>query len=247
MQLTDFEALSFDCYGTLIDWETGIYAALQGLRGRAGVPDDRDRVLEAFARHESRQQAETPSMLYPDLLATVYGALADEWGVAVNDDAARAFGRSVPDWPAFADSAAALAYLKQHYRLIILSNVDRASFQRSNAKLGVAFDAVYTAQDIGCYKPNPEAFRYLIRRVAEDLGIANERILHTAQSLFHDHLPAVRLGLATNWIDRRGDRAGHGATMAPAEPVQVDFHFPSLADFALHHRAISENSPGIVT
>ena len=238
MQLTDFAVLSFDCYGTLIDWESGIYAALQGLRVRAGVPDDRDRVLEAFARHESRQQAETPDMLYPDLLSAVYRALADEWGVAVDEGAARSFGRTVPDWPAFADSPDSLAYLKQHYRLVILSNVDRASFQGSAARLGVAFDAVYTAQDIGCYKPNPDAFRYLIRRVGEDFGIAKDGILHTAQSLFHDHVPADRLGLATNWIDRRGDRPGHGATMAPAEPVQVDFRFPSLAAFAAQHQSI---------
>ena len=137
MRLSDFSALTFDCYGTLIDWETGISAALAPWLERAGVRLERDQVLEAFAELESAQQAATPSLRYPELLAEVHRGLALRFGIAPDATAAAAFGASVGNWPAFADSAKALAYLKQHYRLVILSNVDRASFARSNARLGV--------------------------------------------------------------------------------------------------------------
>ena len=236
MKLTDYKVLTFDCYGTLIDWEAGIYAALQPLLAKAATPLSKDDVLEAFARHESAQEAETPQMIYSDLLAAVHRRLADQWGLAASDADHRRFGNSVPDWPAFPDSAAALAYLKQHYKLVILSNVDRTSFAGSNARLGVTFDAIYTAQDIGSYKPDLANFRYMLDHLAE-LGIAKSDILHTAQSLFHDHTPAKALGLASAWIDRRHASGGFGATMAPPAGASYDFRFTSMADFAAAHRA----------
>lgn len=237
MRLTDFDVLTFDCYGTLIDWESGIYNALRPWLDREGISADRDRALAAFAEQESAQQAETPSLLYPDLLAAVHKRLAAHWGAASSDEDAAAFGASVGDWPAFADSADSLRYLKQHYKLMILSNVDRASFARSNEKLGVDFDAIFTAEDIGSYKPDPANFAYLLDRLAE-MGIDKSRVLHTAQSLFHDHVPAKRAGLTTAWIDRRGDDAdGFGATMPPPADVEVDLRMPSLAAFVERHRA----------
>ncbi|MGA7807364.1 haloacid dehalogenase type II [Bradyrhizobium sp.] len=245
MKLTNYKVLTFDCYGTLIDWETGIIAALQPLLAKAATrpslakaatPLATDLVLETFARHESAQEAETPQMIYSDLLAAVHRRLADEWGVTASDAEHRRFGESVPDWPAFADSATALAYLKQHYKLVILSNVDRNSFAGSNAKLGVRFDAIYTAQDIGSYKPDLANFRYMLDHLAE-LGVAKSDILHTAQSLFHDHAPARALGLASAWIDRRHASGGFGATMAPPEQANYDIRFTSLADLAAAHRA----------
>jgi 2-haloalkanoic acid dehalogenase type II len=236
MRLSDYAVLTFDCYGTLIDWETGISQALAPWLERSGVSLERDRMLEAFAQLESAQQAATPAMRYPELLAEVHRALAARFGIAADADAAAAFGASVGDWPGFADSAAALAYLQQHYRLVILSNVDRASFARSNAKLGVTFDAIYTAEDIGSYKPDPRNFEYLLRHLAER-GIAQEQILHTAESLYHDHIPARRLGLATCWIHRRAGKAGHGATRVPGGEVRPDFRFESLAAMAEAHRA----------
>lgn len=142
----------------------------------------------------------------------------------------------MPDWPAFTDSAEALAYLTQHYKLVILSNVDRASFADSNALLGVTFDAIYTAQDIGSYKPDLTNFRYMLDRLAE-LRIAKSNILHTAQSLFHDHAPAKAIGLASAWIDRRHATGGFGATMAPPASTGYDFRFNSVADFAAAHLA----------
>ena len=147
MHLTDFRVLTFDCYGTLIDWESGIYAGLQPLLRQAGVTLARDAVLQTFATHESDQQAQTPDMIYSDLLAAVHRRLASDFGVVMPEEAHRRFGASVPDWPAFADSAPSLQYLKQHYQLVILSNVDRVSFAGSAVRLAVEFDAVYTAQE----------------------------------------------------------------------------------------------------
>jgi 2-haloalkanoic acid dehalogenase type II len=240
MKLSDFRALTFDCYGTLIDWESGIYTALQPLLQKAvqttGQSLSRDAALETFARHESAQEEETPAMVYSELLATVHRRLARAWDVTVNEADHVRFGASVPDWPAFPDSSAALDYLKQHFQLVILSNVDRESFKGSNRRLGVEFDAIYTAQDIGSYKPSPKNFEYLLAQLAAR-GVNKRDILHTAQSLFHDHAPAKRFGLASAWIDRRHDQQGWGATMAPPDGAGYEFRFPSMAAMVEAHRA----------
>jgi 2-haloacid dehalogenase len=233
--LTDFDVLTFDCYGTLIDWESGIHAALRPLLARVGRPVPRDEALETFARHEAEQEARTPAMPYSELLAVVHARLARGWGVAPDAEEDRRFGASVPEWPAFADSAPSLRYLERRCKLVILSNVDRASFRGSNAKLGVTFEAVYTAQDVGSYKPDPRNFAYMLARLGEK-GVAPDRILHTAQSLFHDHAPAKAAGLACAWIDRRHGTQGWGATPPPPAEVRVDFHFPSLAAMVQAHQ-----------
>jgi 2-haloacid dehalogenase len=236
MQLTDFKALTFDCYGTLIDWETGLYAALQPLLKRGGVTLKREDVLATFARHESAQEATTPQMVYSELLTEVHRRLAREWKVSEDEKEAVAFGKSVPDWPAFADTVASLQYLQRYYKLVILSNVDRDSFAGTNRLLAVAFDAVCTAQDIGSYKPDPHNFAYLINKVAE-LGVMKRNILHTAQSLFHDHVPAQAAGLSSAWIDRRHQADGWGATVPPAGTPKYDFRFASMAEMVEAHRA----------
>jgi 2-haloalkanoic acid dehalogenase type II len=235
MRLADFDALTFDCYGTLIDWESGIFAALQPLIEKSQRSLTRDDVLEAHAFHESSTQAQTPAKRYPDLLAVVYKRLAEEWGVAVSWGECLAYGASVAAWPAFADSVASLRYLKQHYKLVILSNVDNASFWASQQKLGVEFDAIYTAEDIGSYKPADRNFKYMLENLAR-LGVAKDRILHTAESLFHDHVPAKRHGLANCWIYRRHDAEGFGATMDPGDRPSCDFRFNSMAELAEAHR-----------
>ena len=236
-RLHDFKVLTFDCYGTLIDWESGIWAALQPLIRAGNLKIERDGALETFARHESTQEAATPEMGYGELLAVVHARLAREWGVKADGALSKAFGGSVADWPAFADSATSLAYLKRHYKLAILSNIDRASFKASNRKLGVDFDAVYTAEDIGSYKPDARNFAYMLRHLRAKLGLEKKDILHTAQSLFHDHVPAKKAGLASAWIDRRQGLAGSGATMPTAARPAVDFHFPSMAALVEAHRA----------
>jgi len=233
MRLNDFRVLTFDCYGTLIDWETGLTAALRPLLERADA--DAGDALERFAQLENAQEAATPGMRYPELLAEVHRQLADQLGASMAEEAHARFGASVADWPAFPDSAEALQYLKNHYQLVILSNVDRDSFAASNARLGVAFDAVYTAEEIGSYKPDLANFRFMLDRLAER-GVRKDDILHTAQSLFHDHVPAKQIGLASAWIDRRHDREGSGAT-APVEGAKYDFRFTSLAEMVRAHQA----------
>lgn len=235
MKLSDFKVLTFDCYGTLIDWESGMVAALNSLTGRISTYLSRDEVLEAHARHESTQQLQTPAMKYSELLAVVYKRLAEEWNVPVSWEECEAYGRSVKDWPAFPDSAEALAYLKKHYRLVILSNVDNTSFAHSQTKLGVDFDAIYTAQDIGSYKPSSRNFDYMIEKLS-GLGIAKSDILHTAESLFHDHAPANLHGLASCWIYRRHGQQGFGATMNPGAVPKHNYRFNSMADLVAAHR-----------
>jgi 2-haloacid dehalogenase len=234
VKLRDFRVLTFDCYGTLIDWETGLLQALEPLQRAARAAVDREEVLAQFARHESAQEQSTPAMRYPELLSEVHRRLSRDWDVTLSDAEHAAFGASVPQWPAFADSAASLAYLKRHYRLVILSNVDRASFAGSNRKLGVEFDAICTAEDIGSYKPDARNFRYLTEAVRK-LGHEPRHILHTAQSLYHDHAPAKRAGLTSAWIDRRGQGRGWGATVPPAGTPAYDFRFGSMAELVAAH------------
>jgi len=233
-RLSHFKVLSFDCYGTLVDWETGIWNALQPLLAITGRRE-REAALIRFGDHESAQEQETPNLRYSELLARVHARLAAEWGVAPDEAAGRAFGASVGDWPVFPDSAEALAYLKRHFKLVILSNVDRASFARSNAKLGVEFDAICTAEDIGSYKPNPANFRYLVARVQE-MGNRPLQLLHVAQSLFHDHAPANAANIHSAWIDRRSG-SGWGATPEPGGDVHYDYRFTDLAGLVEAHRA----------
>jgi 2-haloacid dehalogenase len=235
MHLTDFKVLTFDCYGTLIDWETGILHALRPLLRNDRVERTSEDVLASFARHETAQEAETPDMIYPALLARVHRRLAEEWVVAANEADHRAFGASVGDWPAFPDSAVALAYLKPFYKLVILSNVDHKSFAQSSKRLGVTFDAVFTAEDIGSYKPDPRNFRYMVEALKR-AGHAECHILHVAQSLFHDHAPAHAAGLRSAWIDRRAGVAGSGATPPPPAGVRWDFRFTSMAELVEAHR-----------
>jgi 2-haloacid dehalogenase len=234
MRLGDFDALTFDCYGTLIDWEQGILTELKPWVAPKGLSDDA--ILEAFGAEESRCEAATPDKPYPAVLADVYRALGGRWGLTMNQVAPIAFGGSVGRWPAFADSAAALAYLKQHFKLVILSNVDVNSFARSNAKLEVDFDLVLTAQDIGSYKPDPRNFERLVTELAA-LGIAKDRILHVAQSSFHDIVPAKAMGLKTVWVNRRKGRAGGGATPPASGDATPDLEVASMAELAERRRA----------
>jgi 2-haloalkanoic acid dehalogenase type II len=158
-------------------------------------------------------------------------ALGSDLGSPVSAEDEQRLARSVPDWPAFADSAATLTALSQRFKLIILSNVDRASFAASNARLGVRFSAVITAQDVGSYKPSQRNFESLLAE-ASRLGVEDGKLLHVAQSLFHDHVPARQAGLPTAWINRRKGRPGWGATPAPPAPVVPDWEFSSMAALA---------------
>ena len=226
-----FRALSFDCYGTLIDWETGIVGALEAWIRRSAIGLDAAELLAAFADIESAVEQQQPTAPYPQVLAEVLRELGSRHGVHVTDAAAAAFGGSVGDWPAFGDSPAGLASLGERFKLVILSNVDRRSFRRSTDRLGVEFDLILTAEDIGSYKPSPRNFEALLREVGA-LGVEPAELLHVAQSLYHDHVPARAAGLATAWIDRRGNTPGFGATPPAAMIVEPDWTFPSMEAFA---------------
>ncbi len=232
MKLNEFKVLTFDCYGTLIDWETGIWQALTPLAEAAGK--SREEALADYAEVEGAQQAQTPNMLYRDLLTEVHRGLAKHWNVDVGEEAHTRYGNSVPDWPAFPDMPEALEALQKHYKLVILSNVDNQSFAGSNKRLGVTFDAIYTAEDIGSYKPDPRNFEYLLEHLKQDFGFEHGDILHTAQSLHHDQVPASRIGLARCWIDRQHLRDGGsaGATKLPEKWPEPDFYFNTLAEMA---------------
>jgi len=241
MKVTDFTTLTFDCYGTLIDWERGILAELRPWLDRAGRKDlDDNAVLEAFGTVEAECEAESPATLYPEILAEAQRRLAARWGVTAGADEVAAFGQSVGRWPAFADSATGLKYLKRYYKLVIISNVDRASFARSNAKLDVQFDRIITAQDVGSYKPSPRNFAYALADLERTFGTKKSEILHTAQSIFHDVVPARAQGLATMWVNRRKSVGGWGATPAPQArdaAATPDLEVASLADFVVLHQA----------
>lgn len=235
MKLSDFKILTFDVYGTLIDWESGMIAGLKPLTDK--VPGlTRNEILQAHAYHESTTQRYTPAKPYSDLLPVVYLRLAEEWGVEVSWEECCAYGQTVGQWPAFPDSAEALAYLKQHFQLAVLTNTDNASFMGSAAQLGVAWDGSFTAGDIGSYKPAPRNFEYMLEALARR-GIGKEQILHTAESMFHDHGPANAFGLANAWIYRRFDQEGFGATMTPEEMPRYDFRFTSMAEMVAAHKA----------
>jgi len=235
MKLSNFKVLTFDCYGTLIDWESGMIAALAPLTDRVQRPLTRNEILETHARHESSQERQTPTKRYRELLAVVYRRLAEEWNVNVSWDECLRYGQSIKDWPAFPDTAEALKYLEGYYKLVILSNVDNESFAASNQKLGVEFDAIYTAEDIGSYKPADANFEYMLSML-QSRGFEKSDILHTAESLFHDHAPANRHGLHSCWIYRRHAQEGFGATMHPGEMPHYDFRFNTIAEMAETHR-----------
>jgi Haloacid dehalogenase superfamily, subfamily IA, variant 2 with 3rd motif like haloacid dehalogenase len=227
----EYEALSFDCYGTLIDWEAGIAAVLAPWAREQGLDRTDEDLLLAYADNEAAVERETPTALYPDVLATAFRRTGDHLGRPVSDAWAQRLGNSVPDWPAFPDSADALARLAQRYRLIILSNVHRDGFAGSNRHLHGEFASVITAHDLGSYKPAQRNFDALLAEAGR-LGIGKGKLLHVAQSLFHDHVPAKIAGLPTVWINRRHDRPGWGATPAPPAAVTPDAEFPSMAAFA---------------
>ncbi len=220
-----FGVLTFDCYGTLIDWEAGILAGLRRvLDARAATADDED-LLVRYARHEAAIES-GPYLRYREVLARALRGVCAELGVEPTDAEAAAFGGSVGDWPAFPDSAEALARLASRYRLAVITNCDDDLFAASNRRLGVTFDWVVTAQQVGAYKPSHRSFEVAFERI----GVPRERILHVAQSLFHDHVPAKELGLTTVWIDRRRGLPGAGAT-PPASPT-ADLAVPDMVTFA---------------
>ena len=220
-----FDALTFDCYGTLIDWETGLLAGLHAVLDPRGIQAADEVILETYAGFEADAEA-GPYLRYRDVLGVGLRGVCASLGVEPTEAEIATFGGSVADWPAFADSAAALARLETRYRLGVITNCDDDLFAASNRRLGVDFDWVITAEQARGYKPRIANFELAFERI----DVPRERILHVAQSLFHDHVPAKALGMTTVWIDRRHDRPGSGAT--PPADATPDLVFPDMAGFA---------------
>lgn len=224
LDLSRPSALTFDCYGTLIDWETGILRAVRAQALTPNITDDH--ILETYARLEQTAEA-GPFRPYREVLHEVARGLADALGFPLRNP--NFLADSVADWSAFPDTPAALATLASRYRLAILSNIDPDLLAHSLPKLtaaGARFSAVVTAADARSYKPAPGHFRLGLAA----LSLPAERVLHIAQSLYHDIAPARALGLSTVWVNRRAGRPGQGATYpASATP---DLEVPDLATLA---------------
>ena len=225
MTLSAFRAFTFDCYGTLVDWERGI---LRALRVWPALGADDEALLAAFRRYENPLKTRRPALPYPEVLGRTFGAIAHEFGCAPADGDAEAFAASIADWPPFADSVDALAYLRERRVLLVLSNVDRASLAHSERRLRNPFHDVITAEDVGSYKPSPPHFERAVALLAER-GIAPCQVLHVAQSLYHDMQPARAIGFATCWINRRG-------LPPPAADAAPDMTFDDMAGLVARHR-----------
>ena len=219
-----YDALTFDCYGTLIDWESGILAGLRVALGDSISDVSDEQLLQEFSRHE--HEAEVPYKGYREVLGLTLRLLAAERGITTSAEQEAQFGGSVVDWPASPDSHDALAKLQKVFKLVVITNCDDDLFAASAKRLGIEFDEVITAQQVGSYKPNIANFHFAHEKIARTLGISKDRILHVAQSLFHDHGPAKSIGMTTVHISRRGNGAAPAAT---ATPDQV---FPDMETFA---------------
>ncbi|OAQ59928.1 haloalkanoic acid dehalogenase [Pochonia chlamydosporia 170] len=235
--LKSYGALSFDCYGTLVDWEGGIIKALTPLTKHlcpnTATTYDRQALLTLYAACEGRIQRQYPKMKYPSILEQVYDELAKEMDLQehVTPEDRAAFGASIGAWEPFPDTIAALHQLSKHFKLVILSNVDKESFSRTLAGplAGITFDAVYVAEEIGSYKPSLNNFDYLAKRCELDLQVPKHKILQTAYALFHDLTPAKKYGLDVCLIERKPNVMG-GEVENLEDGITLDFTFPTLRE-----------------
>ncbi len=225
LNFEEFEVLTFDCYGTLIDWETGIGRALQPILTNHGVDLPTEKALELYSELETaiERGAYYP---YKTVLKMVLEGFGARLGFVPSPTELQRFSESIKDWPAFPDSPSALQALKKRYKLAIISNVDDDLFAFSAQHLQTSFDWVITAQQAKSYKPSLNNFRLALERI----GLPKQKILHVAQSLFHDIAPAKELGLSTVWVNRRHGREGSGAT--PPAQAQPDLEVPDLQTLA---------------
>ncbi len=222
LDLGSFEVLTFDCYGTLIDWEAGILAALRPIFAANRIVLGDKEILEHYAALESEVEA-GPYRSYRDVLRQVLIGLGDRLGFDPVAAEADRFSGSVVEWPAFPDSVDALRRLATQFRLGVITNCDDDLFAASSRRLGDPFSWVITAQQAQGYKPSHRNFEVALERI----GVDRERVLHVAQSLYHDHVPAHELGLSTIWVNRRGDQPGSGAS--PAVGATPDLEVPNMA------------------
>ncbi len=225
LDFSRFEIITFDCYGTLINWEEGIFRALRPILAAHSKKIDDPTLLRLYGDFEL-QAEQPPFHIYRDVLASVVRQFGQELGFDPTPAESRSLPESVPTWKPWPDTVAALTQLKTKYRLAILSNIDDDLFAATRPQLGVAFDEVITAQQAQAYKPSLKLFELALSRI----NAPAHRVLHVGQSIYHDVIPAQSLGLATVWINRPSARPGVGAVKsADAKP---DLTFTTLAELA---------------
>ncbi|OZI32211.1 hypothetical protein CAL29_30815 [Bordetella genomosp. 10] len=234
LDLTQFDAVTFDVYGTLIDWEPSIIRMFRSVADQHGVELSHEEFLLEFDRARAQLQRVRPALLYPDVLKQAYEQFCERHDVAPDDAEREVFGKAVMLWPAFDDAIESLAHLHAHMKIGLLSNIDNQSLGYSVRKLRLAPDVVATAEGVGAYKPDHAHFDAAIRDF-EAMGIARNRILHVGQSLRADVIPANALGIKCVWIKRPGRSLG--SRPEDARGAQPDAVFDTMHDFALAHRA----------
>ena len=225
LDFSRFEILTFDCYGTLINWEDGILRCLHRVLAANGKDADDATILQLYGDFEARAE-QGKYRCYRDVLQSVVKQFGEQLGFAPTDHETRSLPESLPNWKPWPDTVNALRELQQRFRLAIVSNVDDDLFAATLPQLGVKFDPIITAQQAGAYKPSLKIFELALRRI----GVPAHRILHVGQSIYHDVLPAQSLGLATVWVNRPSPRTGVGAVKA-AEG-HPDLQVSSLAELA---------------
>jgi len=241
MKFSDFDTLTFDVVGTLIDFETGILDWFRPTLSRYGVSKPDEEVLTAFAAVEDRYQRETPEKPFTEMLPLIYRDMASGWDIEFRDEDAESFRDSIRSWPPFPDTVEALEELGTRYRLVAVTNADAWALEHMSANMGDPFQERITCDEVGINKPSPRVFEYVLEKLAPR-GVEKRDVLHTAQSQYHDIAPATRMGLATMWIERRHGKDGFGATPRPEEVVTPTFHAASMDDFVRQVREEEQSS-----
>jgi 2-haloacid dehalogenase len=232
MDFSRFTTISFDCYGTLIDWESGILPVLRGVLGSHGQSQSLSdaAILELYGEFEAKEES-GPYQSYRDVLQSVVRALADRFHFEASSAEIRSLHESVHAWPPFPDTVSALRELQKRYKLVVISNIDNDLFAETRKRLDVQFDGVITAEEARSYKPSINNFQMALRTLA----LSPDRLLHAAQSIYHDVVPARSLGISTVWVNRESARPGIGAVRGSAAPVsekRADLEVPDLASLA---------------
>ena len=230
MKFSDFDTLTFDVVGTLIDFETGILDWFRPTLKRYGVSKTDEEVLTAFAAVEDRYQRETPEKPFTEMLPLIYRGMTSDWDIGFREEDAESFRDSIRSWPPFPDTVEALGELGTRYRLVAVTNADAWALGHMSANMGDPFQESITCDEVGTNKPSPEVFEYVLEKLAPR-GVQKRDVLHTAQSQYHDIAPATGMGFATVWIERRHGKNGFGATPKPERIATPTFHATSMADF----------------
>lgn len=238
MDITQYDAVTFDCYGTLIDWDTGVSNFFGPWAVRNGVAASCVDLVADFAKAQRANQQKTPFLNYRDVIREAFRDTAEMAGAEPTEADLDAFAASVGSWPAFPDTIDALRSLKSAgLHLGVLSNVDNASFEETLRRLGNLVDTVVTAETVQTYKPDLTMFESLFAALGK-AGIDRTRVLHVAQSRFHDVAPGLEIGLDVVWIDRRHGRPGQGVTVeSDAQPRWRYENLAGFCDAALSERA----------